>query len=96
MKKIIISTLAICSLTSCGGTIDTRHELNNRVVIQYTDPPFIAFPREAAFAHPQVQAAMIKNSIDECPTGYKKLKEQYVKDNGEGKDALIWEIECRK
>lgn len=95
MKKYI-SILMFLTLTACGGTVHVYNKSNNIKQVEFTDPPFIAFPREAAFAHPQTQAAMIKNSIDECPTGYKKIKEQYLKDNGNGKDALIWEIECTK
>lgn len=81
-------------LSACG-TVNVQEQTNGVKIIEFTDPPFIAFPREAAFAHPDVQSAMKTKALQNCNNGYDTLNEKYIKDNGQGKDALVWEIRCK-
>jgi len=92
MKKLII--IAVMFLSACG-TVNVQEQANGMKVIAFTDPPYISFPREAAFAQSDVQLSMRTTAIKECPHGYSKINESYLKDNGQGKDALVWEIRCK-
>lgn len=88
MVRQTIFLLSVLTLSACG-TVRTAQQGNN-VELTFTDPPFIAFPREAAFSHPDVQTAMMAKAVQACPNGYRKIKEKYSKEH----DHLVWEIKC--
>lgn len=81
--------LLSCIMLSACGTVNV-HEIGNTKIIEFTDPPYIGFPREVAFARPEVTSSMEFKSMMLCPEGYTALNKKYSKD----KDALIWKIKC--
>lgn len=80
--------LSCVMLTACG-TI-TVHESGSTKRIEFSNPPAIGFPPEAAFASNEVRSAMELTAMKQCPVGYKILNQGY----DATKKALVWNINC--
>jgi hypothetical protein len=94
MKNRLLLTIAcVFSLSSCA-TIEVSDTGKDVKRIELSDPPITAYPRPAAFAHPEVTMAMQTTALGVCKNGYQIIHEEYLKEIGKGKDALLWEIKC--
>jgi predicted small secreted protein len=92
--RLLFLVLFVFSLSSCANitTVDIGKDIKR---LELTDPMITAYPRRAAFSHPETQWAMDTEAYKVCKNGFQIIKEQYLEDNGKGKDALVWDIKCQ-
>lgn len=92
-KKIFTILIALL-LTGCG-TVQVYEDDNAGIKRIEQHTVGIAYPSRAAlYTSKDVQISMNIAASEECPDGFEKVKEQYVADDGTGKDKLVWYVKC--
>jgi hypothetical protein len=91
-RKALLLLISI-ALAGCG-TIQVYEEASGiKRIEQHTVG--VAYPSRASlYTSQDVQADMSIQASKECPNGFEKLKEQYIADDGAGKDKLVWYVKC--
>lgn len=88
--KICIFATAI-SLSACGSW--QVYDENGLKRIEYHNSS-LAYPRIAAYNTHEAVTDLSVIASRECPAGFEKVKQEYVADDGTGKDQMIWYVKC--